>query len=177
MSHFRVTFVKTALSWCSVRSKASGACTFISYFPPPLVARSPFPNTYVSRDSLVKIYTGQGVPPGVAGEGGIRADSGEPRRPEDKILLWNAIRASRVSCKGERRREGRGGGQGDGVYISRVAWYFLTFVFVCFSTLNRITPGPEILFFNATYIWIPFMGYEYYECMCVCVCLCSCCLH
>lgn len=90
------------------------------------VARSPSPNTYVSRDSLVKIYTGQGVPPGVAGEGGIRADSGEPRHPEDKILLWNAIRASRVLCKGERRREGRVTGGGDDEFIPRVSWYFLT---------------------------------------------------
>ena len=55
-----------------------------------------------SDDKKQKVYTGQGVPLGVVGEGGIRADTGEPRSPNDVILLWNAIEARRVPCKGER---------------------------------------------------------------------------
>lgn len=53
---------------------------------------------------VLKVYTGQGQQVGVGGEGGINADDGEPRTPDDKIYLWHALARVRLTRDGERRR-------------------------------------------------------------------------
>lgn len=62
------------------------------------------------RDELVawlkahpytEVYTGQGDPNNRPGEGGIMADLGEPRTPDDVIYLWDAINRCRLPVTGE----------------------------------------------------------------------------
>ncbi|CAM9312249.1 unnamed protein product, partial [Hapterophycus canaliculatus] len=51
---------------------------------------------WLARNPNSVVYTGQGDPFNGPGEGGIFADNGEPRSPDDIIYLWDAINRSRL---------------------------------------------------------------------------------
>lgn len=64
---------------------------------------------WLNTHPYTEVYTGQGDPWNGPGEGGIRADLGEPRTVDDVIYLWDAINRCRLPVSGgySHRRVGR----------------------------------------------------------------------
>lgn len=58
---------------------------------------------YLAMHPNAEVYTGQGNPLNSPGEGGIRADDGEPRTQDDVIYLWDAVNHCPVPRAGDDR--------------------------------------------------------------------------